>query len=219
MKSAPLFGELVEVIDAEPHGAALNMALDEVLLRSATTPLLRVYRWARPAVSFGYFNKHAEVAADWPGRETVRRWTGGGVVPHGEDVTYTLVVPRDCAFFSLTPLASYRAIHELIAARMGGAHLVEEAGLKVSEACFENASRHDVLLGKAKVAGAAQRRTRDGLLHQGSIQTAGAEALRAELGPLFGARLAQRALREDELWAASALAAEKYGSEAWLRRW
>ena len=82
-----IFDELTEVADPEPHDAALNMALDEVLLRRAAGPLLRVYRWARPAVSFGYFGKVADAEAAWPGREMVRRWTGGGIVPHGADVT------------------------------------------------------------------------------------------------------------------------------------
>ena len=48
-----IFAALTEVLDPEPHNAALNMALDEVLLASCTAPLLRVYRWAQPAVSFG----------------------------------------------------------------------------------------------------------------------------------------------------------------------
>ena len=44
-----LFEKMTEVLDPEPHGAALNMAIDEALLRTATEPLLRIYRWARPA--------------------------------------------------------------------------------------------------------------------------------------------------------------------------
>ena len=89
-----LFEELTEIVDAEPRGAALNMALDEVLLAEAIAPALRVYQWACPAVSFGYFGRHAEVAAEFPEREMVRRWTGGGTVLHGEDITYSLFVPK-----------------------------------------------------------------------------------------------------------------------------
>ena len=52
-----LFEEIIEIIDPEPHDAALNMAIDEALLQTASLPLLRVYRWSRPAVSVGYFGR------------------------------------------------------------------------------------------------------------------------------------------------------------------
>ena len=89
-----LFENILEVIDDLPHGAPLNMAIDEVLLRHARMPLLRLYRWERPAISFGYFGVAAQILPQCGPREAVRRWTGGGVVWHGEDLTYSLVVPR-----------------------------------------------------------------------------------------------------------------------------
>ena len=215
-----LFDELTEVLDPEPHAAALNMAIDEVLLRTARGPLLRVYRWARPAVSFGYFGRHAEVAAAWPDRELVRRWTGGGVVRHGADVTYTLVVPRGCAFFNVRPAESYRAIHEIIAALLaeGGAPiaLAPTTSTKVSDACLENAARHDVIAGARKIAGAAQRRTRDGLLHQGSIQDQPRDFAK-RLATALAQRVTQRALSAGELDEAATLAAAKYATPHWIQ--
>ena len=214
-----LFDELTEVIDPEPHGAAMNMAIDEVLLRGATEPLLRVYRWACPAISFGCFVRHAEVRAQWPERELVRRWTGGGIVPHGDDVTYTIVAPSGAALCTMDLLSSYQAVHERIAQLLGEATLVHASAAKVSEACFENAARHDVLLGGRKVAGAAQRRTSHGLLHQGSIQHANAaNAVRGRLARAFSGQVRQRSLTEDELYAAGKLAAEKYASVEWMHR-
>src|SRR4051812_17684515 len=133
-----LFNELTEILDAEPHEAALNMALDEALLRGAGTPLLRVYRWASAAVSFGYFGKYSAVAARWPGRDLVRRWTGGGEVPHGSDCTYTLIVPRAHPFCRLNAAESYRIIHAQIAELLD-AELAETAMPAISGACFENA--------------------------------------------------------------------------------
>ena len=218
-----LFDELTEVSDPEPHDAALNMALDEVLLGRAAGPVLRVYRWARLAVSFGYFGKVADVEAAWPGREMVRRWTGGGTVPHGADVTYTLIVPRGCAFFRLGAEEAYRVIHERIAALLAEQGRVVRvavvAGAKVSDACFENPARYDLLADGGKIAGAAQRRTRAGLLHQGSIQGAALPAdLGARLGKAFARRVCGRLLAEDEIAEARELAAKKYATDAWLRR-
>ena len=77
---AMIFDELTEVADPEPHDAALNMAIDEVLLRHATAPLVRVYRWAHPAVSFGCFGKFAVEAA-----ERLNSAAGGGRRPAPAD--------------------------------------------------------------------------------------------------------------------------------------
>ena len=125
-----LFEDLLEVLDPEPHSAALNMARDEALVRTATCPVLRCYSWERPAVSFGYFEKWLDVARHWPNRELVRRWTGGGVVPHGDDLTYTLVVPSAHPFLALTPLQSYRAIHAALATVLDSATLAQDSPAK-----------------------------------------------------------------------------------------
>ena len=219
-----LFEKITEVLDPEPHDAALNMAIDEVLLRSARGPLLRVYRWARPAISFGYFEKVAELSAVAPGWEMVRRWTGGGVVVHGEDVTYTLIVPADHAFARLPARESYRRIHECIGAALltSGVEtsLAAATAAKVSTGCFENPAEADVLAGDRKVAGAAQRRTRWGLLHQGSIQRiAMARNFAARLAQVFADDVAPRSLSADEISTALLLAAEKYAADSWLRRY
>jgi lipoyl(octanoyl) transferase len=214
---------LTEIADPEPHGAALNMAIDEVLLREARAPLLRIYRWARPAVSFGYFGKLAEVECAWPGRELVRRWTGGGVVPHGDDFTYTLIVPADDSFARLPARDSYRQIHEIIAAALGEIGCAVSVALgaqeKVSNECFENAVESDLIAPGGKVAGAAQRRSNWGLLHQGSIQLAG---LDADFAKLFSAMLAPEILRReltlDQIAAAREVAARKYAMKSWLER-
>ena len=123
-----LFEQIIEVVDPEPHSAALNMALDEALLQRALEPTLRVYRWSEPAVSLGYFSRFAEAEKAAAGRAMVRRWTGGGLVEHGDDITYTLIVPRDAAFFEYTPLDSYRLIHERIA------RWLSESGLRADVA-------------------------------------------------------------------------------------
>ena len=82
--AAPLpFAELGVIDDAEPHAAALNMALDEVLLDGLeNTALLRCYRWAGHASSFGCFGRSAAVRANYPESAGVRRWTGGA---HDDD--------------------------------------------------------------------------------------------------------------------------------------
>ena len=137
---------------------------------------------------------------------------------HGDDLTYSLVVPRGCSFFSMTTRESYHVIHERIAMLLPLARTAESAGSINSDACFENVAQHDLLIAGQKIAGAAQRRTRHGLLHQGSIQSAGADALRALLAETLARHVDRRPLRADEVRAAALLARNRYASEAWLRR-
>ena len=107
-------------------------------------------------------------------RDVVRRWTGGGSVLHGEDLTYSLVTPATDPASLHGPAAIYAALHGAIrdALRAEGseAELAAQAAPKISDACFANPVRDDVMLRGRKIAGAAQRRTRGGFLHQGSIQ-------------------------------------------------
>ena len=227
----------IEVIDDPvPRGGALNMALDEVLLDGLRTrALLRIYRWANPAVSFGCFGRLGEVTARWPDREAVRRWTGGGIVEHSDDLTFSLMVPRELALFGLPVAESYRFIHCAVASALSKAGCaraslqVDATGEKAlaSGACFENPVMHDLMLAGQKVAGGAQRRTRRGLLHQGSIREVTLaesvspdwqRAVAAALPPAFGVHADQRTLSEEETAAAAALARIKYDSPAWRSR-
>src|SRR4051812_9992091 len=109
-----MLGALHVYDDREPKTAALNMAVDEALLADASVPALRFYRWQRPSISFGYFGRYAEVAAESGGRELVRRWTGGGTVPHGDDLTYSVIIPASDPLFSRSSPEIYRVLHEAV---------------------------------------------------------------------------------------------------------
>jgi lipoate-protein ligase A len=211
--------ELVLFDDLVPHGAALNMAMDEALLAVIPGPVLRVYRWRGPAVSFGYFERWEPIRAAHPDREPVRRWTGGGVVLHGQDFTYSLLVPRSGV--EPGPEESYALIHGALCRALGEAGIATTVSggspAKVSQECFENAVADDVMVAGRKVAGAAQRRTRTGLIHQGSVQGV---AVPEGFAETFSACLegAERKASFEVDEAARRLAAEKYGTRAWLER-
>ena len=218
-----LLKEIIEIRDDTPRSAAMNMALDEVLLADADAPLVRIYRWERPAVSFGYFGKYARIAESWPGREIVRRMTGGGIVPHGDDLTYSLIVPKSHAFAALSPREVYRRVHEaigsLIAQNGAPAILAPPPTQAGTGACFESPAEFDLLTQGKKIAGAALRRTERGLLLQGSIQgLPDLESLRPILAGSFGICVSSGQLSQEQLARAEALAAEKYGTHEWTMR-
>jgi len=170
----PLFEQLSLWIDPEPREAALQMAVDRVLLETASFPVLRVYQWEKPCVTIGYFGSSTDASVAYPNLPIIRRWTGGGTVLHGQDAPYSLIVPRAESFSRVRPAESYCAIHGALATALRtSVPDVQQAtsrAPKCSDACFENPVADDLLVKGIKVAGAGQRRTRHGLLHQGSVQ-------------------------------------------------
>jgi len=153
------------------------MALDEALLESApqlARPALRFYGWTEPAATFGYSQKYSQAAAMTQLRPLVRRPTGGGLVPHDADWTYSLVFPAQHGWHRLKAAESYRRLHEWIAAAFARlnvpAALATSSQKEIPGQCFAGPEKSDLLWRGRKIAGAAQRRARAGLLIQGSVQ-------------------------------------------------
>src|SRR5712671_1918327 len=113
-----IFAALDVCHDIDSRNAALNMAIDEALLETATQPSIRFYKWDHPALSFGYFGKFADVAKHEQERDIVRRWTGGGIVFHGEDLTYSIVIPVSDPAFSESSTSIYENVHAAIRAAL-----------------------------------------------------------------------------------------------------
>jgi lipoate-protein ligase A len=157
--------------------SAFNMALDAALLESMPrlqTPALRFYGWTEPAASFGYFQKISDVEAATKLRPLLRRPTGGGIVPHDADWTYSAAFPAGHEWHSLKAEESYRRIHDWL--RLAFAEIKIETALapccqkSLPGQCFVGHEKFDLLWNGKKIAGAAQRRNKLGLLIQGSVQ-------------------------------------------------
>lgn len=202
------------------------MAVDEWLLEVAEAPVLRVYGWLGEWGSLGYFGKLAEARLSFPQVKWVRRWTGGGTVDHRADWTYSVIAPGCEALAGLRGAESYRVIHAALAEALRREGLdarlstgAEETG---AAACFENPVSHDLVnSGNRKIAGAGQRRTKRGLLHQGSVAAACGPELsrqRAEcLGEVMAARWELRDFQPPDE-AIERKVRERYALEAWTRR-
>lgn len=175
---------------------AYNMAEDLLMLESFPEPTairFRHYGWDCPCHTFGYSQKidyvysHVECT-----EKVVRRPTGGGIVDHRNDWTFALVIPRSHPFSQIRASKSYYYIHKILAETLqkldfpvvltGNStekpdHLVREK--KGPGICFSQPEIYDVIHAKTyqKIAGAAQKRNRHGLLFQGSI-------LKSATGPI-----------------------------------
>jgi lipoyl(octanoyl) transferase len=165
------------VINSGQGEAAFNMALDEALLESVArlgAPVLRFYGWSQPAATFGYFQHFAEIERTTMLRPLIRRPTGGGLVPHDADWTYSLAFPPGHEWHQLRAEESYRRVHEWIQAafaKLGIATELAPCCKKTAPGqCFVGYEKFDLLWHGKKIAGAAQRRNKLGLLIQGSVQ-------------------------------------------------
>jgi lipoyl(octanoyl) transferase len=216
------------VLDSGTGETAFNMALDEALLESAPNlnhPVLRFYGWTERAASFGYFQNIADIERATHLRPLVRRPTGGGLVPHDRDWTYSVVVPPCCTWYELRAIESYEQMHCWIQAAFASLNISTELASCCRKEqpgqCFAGYEKSDVLWLGRKIAGAAQRRTKSGLLIQGSVQPPPAivreqwqaamhSTAKSECEPLrLPERLASRA---------KDLAADKYSRNEYNRR-
>lgn len=153
------------------------MALDEaVLLESAPDALvLRVYEWKGEACTFGFSQKYAEVkAACKKGLEPVRRATGGGIVFHDGDVTFSLVFPwdRTCAPETIYKNI-HRGIHQALKARgtVNGMWSPKEKAPGIAASCFARAEKADLVdANDKKILGGALRKKGSKGLYQGSLR-------------------------------------------------
>jgi lipoate-protein ligase A len=180
----------LDILPTRTAGAAGNMATDFLLLQRyphKDAARFRHYGWCGPAWTFGYSQKIAFVRVQLPAdanpNEICRRPTGGGVVDHRDDWTYALVIPRGHVLEELRATESYRRVHECLATALRAQEV--PAVVKVSceppvegelscgptGVCFHRAELYDVVNGITgeKIAGAAQKRNKHGLLFQGSL--------------------------------------------------
>jgi lipoyl(octanoyl) transferase len=174
----------LHLLPTRTGGAAENMALDFLLLQRYphASPRFRHYEWRAPAFTFGLSQTLEFVRAQLPADghfDLCRRPTGGGVVDHREDWTYALVIPRGHPLEAERATHSYHIVHACLAdaLRALGQPVMlkerrdEETAGSAPGVCFQRPEIFDVLNEDTaeKVAGAAQKRNKHGLLMQGSI--------------------------------------------------
>lgn len=161
-------------IDPVPRDGPHAMAVDEWLCGHVQKPILRVYSWCGAWASVGYFGNLDAARTRIQCSNWVRRISGGGIVDHRHDWTYTLFIPKSEPAANWRGDASYQAIHQALAEAL----ITEGTQCRLSSGqfipgetvCFANPADHDLITPDGqKIAGAGQRRSRNGLLHQGSL--------------------------------------------------
>lgn len=169
--------------------AATNMAIDTALLSTLPQGIaaFRHYGWSEPAISFGYTQHFQAVqrAVD-PELVLCRRTTGGGIVDHRNDWTYALIIQNALPAAKLPATEFYENLHRCIQTTLALQSVESRLApcprkcdtppaskAPAADQCFITPAANDVLqTGGKKIAGAAMKRSREGLLVQGSIDRA-----------------------------------------------
>lgn len=176
-----------KVLDTGKSSAAINMETDARLLENLSklsAPLLHFYDWETTSATYGYFTKPEEHLhlANLQNHELTlaRRPTGGGIIFHQYDLAFSALVPSDFVKFSMNTMENYAFINSRVILALSIflqgkelPQLLPEEDKEIrpfcASFCMAKPTKYDVMLGGRKVGGGAQRRTKDGYLHQGSI--------------------------------------------------
>jgi lipoate-protein ligase A len=165
------------------------MAVDEILMESQkknARPVLRIYSWERPSYSIGYFQSAPDIAkrfgCDKKNIPVVRRPSGGGVVFHDGDITFSLSLGNPNPFLTGDAKSSYLKINEALASGLRDMYAgldffdcrsVPSGRAGNGRVCFEEPACYDLLWKGKKVVGASQRRKKDAVLYQSSVALRG----------------------------------------------
>lgn len=202
---------LIQSSDAD---GPFNMGLDEALLRSASEQgiaTLRLYTWAGPWVSLGYAQRHLDPerirACEDEGVGIVRRTTGGRAVLHGQDLGYSMAAPEGMLRPGLRNSYDQVATALLAAIRsLGASTACRVPARKVAQGstrfdCFAAPAGDEIVVGKEKLIGSAQRRRGGAVLQHGSIRISAdlpAVAAAAGVDPGASISLAQLGIEASE---------------------
>jgi lipoate-protein ligase A len=182
-----------DLIPYGPQTAHMHMAVDEVLLQrviaGARRPTVRFWEWSEPALVIGshqsVINEVDVVAARELGFTVTRRMSGGGTMlcEPERTITYSLYVPATVVA-GLSFRQSYAAL-DAWAVRSFVALGVPASYREIN----------DIISPRGKIAGAAQARRRDVVLHHTTIAHSMDPALLPRLIRVGRERLSERGVR------------------------
>lgn len=176
-----------KIVDSGPCSAEENMALDTQLLAQLQEKTLHFYRWQGACATHGYFTNPSKLLnireLSKNQIQIAKRPTGGGVIFHLSDFAFSLLIPANDPLFSDNTLENYRRVNNWVlkAISLFLGESIETTLLEKTPSpevkaaasfCMANPTIYDVVYKGMKIGGAAQRKTKKGLLHQGTISLA-----------------------------------------------
>ncbi len=150
------------------------MDLDKSLFDSFDgRPIFRLYSWEENSFTIGRFQKLEDEKTY--GTNYAKRMTGGGLLLHGFDISYTIIIP-----INLLGKKSVKESYEYLCSflldfyKNLGLHVeyakdIMPDSLSKSFFCQEGFEAYDMICQGKKIGGNAQRRTKNLIFQHGSI--------------------------------------------------
>ncbi len=174
---------MVQIIDTFSSSSFSNMEKDRYLLGrlgSSREAVVHLYEWENLySATYGYFTDVSRLLKPGHDLDLARRPTGGGIIFHRWDYAFSILVPSSHPLFSNIVLDNYRWINQLAYQALEKVLYVKKGGLIEEDSianfadnrffCMARPTKYDVMIDNKKIIGAAQRTTKNGFLHQGSI--------------------------------------------------
>ncbi len=175
------------ILDTGIRLASENMRLDAELLETLdphALPILHFYDWEGDSATYGYFVDPADFldleGVKKRGLNLGKRPTGGGIIFHIWDLAFSVLIPANHARFSENTLDNYAFVNNAVLAAVSTflesrskLELIKQDAFALdpscSRFCMAQPTKYDVVFQGRKIAGAAQRKTKRGFLHQGTI--------------------------------------------------
>lgn len=210
------------ILHSEMDGA-LNMAIDEMLMLSSHCPTVRFYQWNHPCITIGYLSPWV---SDYDNQNVIRRITGGGIVRHEKDLTFSIVLP-DHYIIKAQIRLFYQQVHQIVADVLSSMGynidcIQQDQGSKPSQACFEHPVCFDLMANGKKILGGAIRKKKGVLLYQGSIQIDKFDCFKSlielfvlKFEPLINVSFLKYQLSDLEIKNAENLKKNKYQTSEW----
>jgi lipoate-protein ligase A len=165
--------------------AISNMELDEKILcrhMEDGIPVLRVYGWDSPSFTYGV-SQRCEDEIDMPRCaqdhvQVVKRMTGGGVLLHNDEITYSLVCAKEDINEPDGVFVSYRRICSFLISFYRSLGLDATFALEAADfrsrcephaLCSASREKYDIIINGKKVGGNAQKRKKRAVFQHGSI--------------------------------------------------
>jgi len=177
--------KLFRLIRSGALDGASNMALDERIFKRYLedgVAVLRLYRWQLPAFTYG-FSQDPKKLIDLEACATdavavVKRITGGGILFHDDEITYSFVCSKPDINEAPGVFVDYRNICSFLvrfyeSLGLKPAFALSQPGFKKKSAAHELCSaaheKYDIAVGGRKIGGNAQKRNRQAIFQHGSI--------------------------------------------------
>lgn len=170
------------ILDTGFASAQENMEIDRALLEHLDEPILHFYDWKQNSITHGHFVDPAQflnlALADKWNLDLGRRPTGGGITFHLTDFAFSVLIPAGHEGYHLNVMDNYAYVNQRIAIAiqnlignstqlLAAEPVVEDR--QTPHFCMAKPTKYDVMWSGKKIGGGAQRRTKKGFLHQGTI--------------------------------------------------